>query len=399
MKATTILNRLLTDVTPTMHKIRRQSLQAMLTSLMSGASLTVTSLGRHINSQTSEKHQIKRSTRLCSNPHLQAEMAAIYSHVALRLIGEQQRPVILVDWSDLDPRKQHFLLRAAVALEGRSLTLMEEIHPLSRKEKPAVHQHFMQRLKAILPDTCQPIIVTDAGFRVPWFKLIKSLGWDYVGRVRNRTFCKNTTDNDWHAAKDLYVGATAKAKALGSYQLCRRNSIVCQLHVYKSPHKRRRDLTAKGDTSRRSANSRANANREKEPWLLATSLTGCLTADAKKITQIYATRMQIEESFRDLKSGLSFNDSNTRKRNRLSVLLLLAMLGQFVLYLLGLAVKMAGKQRRYQANSLKIDTILSNQFIGLRAFKDRRLKLKRQNWLAAYLKIQELMAKPLCVVS
>ncbi|MDT8311087.1 MAG: hypothetical protein RQ732_06550 [Methylophaga sp.] len=39
MKATTILNRLLTDVTPTMHKIRRQSLKAMLTSLMSGATI------------------------------------------------------------------------------------------------------------------------------------------------------------------------------------------------------------------------------------------------------------------------------------------------------------------------------------------------------------------------
>uniref|UniRef100_UPI003D29DBF6 IS4 family transposase n=1 Tax=Methylophaga lonarensis TaxID=999151 RepID=UPI003D29DBF6 len=274
MKATTILDRLLTDVTPTMHKVRRQSLKAMVTSLMSGASLSVTSLGRHILSQTTEKHQIKRSTRLCSNPHLQAETTAIYSHVALRLIGEQKRPVILVDWSDLDPRQQHFLLRAAVALEGRSLTLLEEIHPLSHKDKPVVHQRFMQRLKALLPKTCQPVVVTDAGFRVPWFKLVESLGWDYVGRVRNRTFCKNTTDPDWHAVKDLYAGATNKAKALGSYQLCRRNSIACQLHIYKRPHKQRRDLTAKGDTSRQSAISRANANREKEPWLLATSLAG-----------------------------------------------------------------------------------------------------------------------------
>lgn len=398
MKATTILNRLLTDVTPTMHKVRRQSLKAMVTSLMSGASLSVTSLGRHIHSQTIEKHQIKRSTRLCSNPHLQAETAAIYSHVALRLIGQQQHPIILVDWSDLDPRKQHFLLRAAVALEGRSLTLLEEIHPLSRKEKPAVHQRFMQRLKALLPDTCQPVVVTDADFRVPWFKLVESLGWDYVGRVRNRTFCKNTLDLDWHAVKDLYAGATNKAKALGSYQLCRRNAITCQLHVYKSPHKKRRDLTAKGDTSRQSAISRANANREKEPWLLATSLAG-VTDDAKRVTRIYATRMQIEESFRDLKSGLSLNDSNTRKRHRLVILLLLAMLGQFVLYLLGLAVKMAGKQKRYQANSLSKETVLSNQFIGLRAFKDRQLRLKRQDWLAAHLKIQQLMARPLCMMS
>lgn len=109
--------------------------------------------------------------------------------------------------------------------------------------------------------------------------------------------------------------------------------------------------------------------------------------------------MQIEESFRDLKSGLSLNDSNTRKCHRLVILLLLAMLGQFVLYLLGLAVKMAGKQKRYQANSLSKETVLSNQFIGLRAFKDRQLRLKRQDWLAAHLKIQQLMARPLCMMS
>jgi len=41
--------------------------------------------------------------------------------MARRLIGHQITPILLVDWSDLDPRKQHFLLRASVAIEGRSL--------------------------------------------------------------------------------------------------------------------------------------------------------------------------------------------------------------------------------------------------------------------------------------
>jgi len=51
--------------------------------------------------------------------------------------------------------------------------------------------------------------------------------------------------------------------------------------------------------------------------------------------------MQIEESFRDLKTGLNFNASNTRTLAYLSVLLLLAMLAQYVLFLLGLAVKIS----------------------------------------------------------
>ena len=65
--------------------------------------------------------------------------------MAQGLIANQSQPIILVDWSDLDPRKQHFLLRASVAIEGRALMLLEEIHPLSRKEKPAVHRLFMSK--------------------------------------------------------------------------------------------------------------------------------------------------------------------------------------------------------------------------------------------------------------
>ena len=397
MKVTTILNTLLADVTPTMHKKRRQSVNAMVTSLMSGASLSVTSLGRHITSQTTEKHQIKRSTRLCSNPHLHSEITAIYSRVALRLIGRQTQPIILVDWYDLDPRKQHFLLRAAVAIDGRSLTLLEQIYPVTHKEKPVVHKQFMTRLKSLLPSRCRPIIVSDAGFRVPWFTLIESLGWDYVGRVRNRTFCKNESDNDWHGVKDLYLMATLKPKALGAYQLCRQTPFDCHMVVFKQKNRGRKDLTATGKRARCNSHSRSNAHREKEPWLLATSLVKSSSNFAKKIVKVYQSRMQIEESFRDLKTGLNFNESNTRKQKRLTVLLLLGMLGQFVLFLLGMAVKLTGKHRRYQANSIKTEPVLSYQFIGLRAFKDTMLRLKRSDWQAARQKIQQLMAEPLNV--
>jgi len=380
-----------------MHSVRRKSLNALLHSLILGADLSVTGLGRNIISKTSEKHQIKRSMRLCSNPHLQSEISTIYSLMAQGLIANQSQPIILVDWSDLDPRKQHFLLRASVAIEGRALTLLEEIHPLSRKEKPAVHRLFMTKLKALLPSSCKPIIVTDAGFRVPWFKMIKSLGWDYVGRVRNRTFCKNETDEEWHSIKDLYDLSSTKERCLGHYQLCRNSSISCQFIIFKSKAKGRHHFTATGDKPRQAKPSRVHAEREKEPWLLATSLALETVELAKKVVKIYHTRMQIEESFRDLKTGLNFNGSNTRTRACLSVLLLLAMLAQYVLYLLGLAVKLSKQHLRYQANSIKTKTVLSYQFIGLRAFKDRYLKLRQHDWQAAKLKIQQLMREPLNV--
>ncbi|WP_134059281.1 transposase [Rheinheimera aquimaris] len=55
---------------------------------------------------------------------------------------------------------------------------------MSKKEKPAENQRFVQRLKDILPAHYNPIIVTDSGFKVPWFKLVQQQSWDFVGRIR-----------------------------------------------------------------------------------------------------------------------------------------------------------------------------------------------------------------------
>jgi hypothetical protein len=107
--------------------------------------------------------------------------------------------------------------------------------------------------------------------------------------------------------------------------------------------------------------------------------------------------MQIEESFRDLKTGLNFNESRTRTREYLSILLLLAMLAQYVLFLLGMVMKLSHRYLRYQANSVKTSPVLSYQFIGLRAFRDRSLRIKSREWHAAYQQIQHLMMQPLNV--
>lgn len=393
MKATAILNDLILEVTPTMHKIRRKSLHASVSSLLHGARLTVTSLGRNICSSTTEKHQIKRSNRLVGNIHLMSEVSEIYKNLCMKIIKNIKRPVVLVDWSDLDTCQKHFLIRASVSVDGRSLTLLEEVHPLNTKEKPSVHERFLERLKAILPKDCVPIIVTDAGFRGPWFKLVKSLGWDFVGRVRNRTFCKTLQENEWYPIKDLYLKSTLKAKNLGTYELCRRNSIECQMIVYRKKIQGRKDLTAKGHRARSNSHSQAHGISQREPWLLATSIAETSRVFATKIVSIYAQRMQIEESFRDVKSGLGLNQSNTKNKGRLEILLMIAHLAQFVLFLIGIAVSKSGKQLRYQASSITKKRVLSFQFVGLRAVKDKQLRLCKKDLITSFHLLTEIMNK------
>jgi len=169
MNVPRFLSRSVARVTPTMHKIRRACFFAAIESAMNGGSLSVTGLGRNICNMALEKHRIKRIDRLCSNAKFHREIKSIYHRLATQAIGQLPRPVIHIDWSDMDDRKAHFLLRASLAAQGRSLTLYEEIHPLKTKEKPHIQSAFMTRLQKLLPEDCRPIIVTDAGFRIPWF--------------------------------------------------------------------------------------------------------------------------------------------------------------------------------------------------------------------------------------
>ena len=387
------LSKYLANITPIMHKTRRLSFFAAIESTLNGGALSVTGIGRNINNNAFEKHRIKRVDRLCSNVHLQQEIPLIYSRMCASLMGQSKQPIIHVDWSDMDNRKQHFLIRASLATQGRSLTLYEEIHTIALKEKPKTHRLFMCKLKEMLPKNCKPIIVIDAGFRIPWFQLVESLGWDFVGRVRNKTYCKKERSTTWFPVKSLYQLGTLRPKDLGQYQQGMKQSFASRMVIVWRKAKGRKDKTATGERARRSKKSRACAEREKEPWLLATSL-GKSHNVSKKVIKIYATRMQIEESFRDLKTGLRMNRCGSRQPSRLAVLLLIALISQYLLFLLGLAVKSAGKHRRYQANSIKDRHVLSNQFIGLRAYKDKQLKLIKKHWEAAIDKLNALIAEP-----
>jgi hypothetical protein len=78
--------------------------------------------------------------------------------------------------SDFSEDRRWQFLRALVALDGRSVTLYEEVHPLSRLAAPGVHARFVTRPAAMLSDACKPIVITDAGFRSPWFKLLDQYG-------------------------------------------------------------------------------------------------------------------------------------------------------------------------------------------------------------------------------
>ena len=380
MQAQRVLHNLIMDTCPDMHKTRRNALEATVQSALIGRRLTVTDLGRSMQSSTSHKHNIKRADRLLSNQHLDRQGMEISRVLGHQIIGSRTRPVILIDWSDMDEYKQHFVLRAAMALEGRCLTLYEEVHTIKTKEKLYTHEQFLGRLEAILPDRCRPILVTDAGFRTTWFKLVKALGWDWVGRVRNRHYMRWISGGRWFDAKQCYQWASSRPKYLGEGVLTIRNKIDCQFVIYKGKLKGRQHKNRFGEPAE-NVYSRKKAVAQREPWLLATSLPAT-SGLAKKAVNIYRQRMQIEEGFRDVKShrfGLGLNYHRTHSAIRLQSLLLIANLALMVIWLLGCATMLRQQHYQFQANSVRHKRVLSVIFIGLQMIHDTRINLSSQD--------------------
>jgi len=385
MQAEQVLHKIITNTCPNMHKMRRHALEANVLAALTGQRLTVTDLGRSIKSNTSHKHGIKRADRLLSNSHLHNEGFDIYRALSHQIIGAQKRPVVLVDWSDMDEYKQHFLVCAAFVVEGRSMTLYEEVHTLESKEKLATHKQFLLQLKKSLPEDCKPIIVTDAGFRTTWFKLIESMNWDWVGRVRNRHHMRWTQGGPWFDAKKCYKKATSQPAYLGEGILTRRHEFRCQFVAYRGKLQGRKHKNRLGDVAKNSK-SRKHAAGQREPWLLATSLNTNSTL-AKKVVDIYSLRMQIEEGFRDVKShrfGLSMTYHRTASVERLQVLLLIATLALMVLWIMGMAVTLLEKHYQFQANSVRDKKVLSIIFIGRQMMTQTRIRLSLNDISAAW---------------
>lgn len=227
-------------------------------------------------------------------------------------------------------------------VRGRTLTIYEEVHPEARKNSPRVEAAFLRRLQTLLPKRVCPIVITDAGFRVPWFRSVEALGWHWIGRVRHRTYVRLAAaagrETPWIPGKTLHPQATHAPRALGVADLTRSNPIPCRLVLMRCRKRGRMQRTRYG-TRACGGHSRKMATRAKEPWLLAVSCSLDMLTPVE-IVRLYARRMQIEQAFRDLKShrfGCAFEDTLTRLPQRLELLLLIHALASLVAWLAGLA--------------------------------------------------------------
>ena len=205
MQTQAIVSRLLRCCVPLMHAARWQALRDVAVSAVGGKALSLTAPALGTTRATSVRHRVKCVDRLLANPHLERECIDAYRALAHEWLSGLPQLLIVVDWSSLSNDLKWHWLRASVVVDGRSITLYEEVHPRKHLAARKVHRQFVRRLAALLPATPRPpIVLTDAGFRTPWFRLIAEQGWYWLGRTRNRDFVRRP-DGEWSPAKQLYA--------------------------------------------------------------------------------------------------------------------------------------------------------------------------------------------------
>jgi hypothetical protein len=336
MHANTILTHVLGPCLTSLHTKRASALLRATTALLYGSTTSLSAIALRLSGNTRLKHRIKSVDRLLGNNGLHLARSALYQSVAQCWLKGLSQLLVVVDWSDLSKDQRWQLLRASVVVDGRSVTLYEEVHPQKLLGNANVHRRFLQRLSEILPAGVRLIVMTDAGFHAPWFKMVVAQGWEFVGRIRGRNRVQWGDDGAWVPARDLYSHARHQPLDLGLGAYARSNPVAVRGVLSKRPIKGRCCLNIYGE-KRRGHGSSKNARSAREPWLLASSL-GLQHLTAGAIVGLYAQRMRIEQSFRDTKNlrvGLGLEVTRSRSKQRLQMLLLLGHLASFVQRLIG----------------------------------------------------------------
>jgi hypothetical protein len=319
-----------------MHAKRVDALLRATAALLRGGVTSLSAIALHLGNGITMKHRLKSVDRLLGNEALHAVRLEVYRCLAQCWLKDVPQFLVVVDWSDLTRDQRWQLLRASVIVEGRSVTLYEEVHPQKLLNNPKVHRCFLQRLAEVVPSGCKMIVMTDAGFHASWFKMVSEQGWEFVGRVRGRVGLQLKEDGPWIAARDLYSDARTQVRDIGLVRYVRNNPLGVRAVLSKRPRKGRHRLNIYG-AKRRGHHSVKNARNAREPWLVVSSL-GLRHLHAEAIVALYSQRMRIEQSFRDIKNlrlGLGLDGARSRSGPRLEMLLLIAHLVSFVQRLIG----------------------------------------------------------------
>ena len=346
MRVGQMIRQLVEGCSAGVHSARLAAVVKVTEGVIRGGRLTPATIGRNLRGTAKPKHGIKCVDRLLGSVQAHDRLF-IFLALSYRLLKGCARPVVLVDWTHAGDAQN--ALVAAVPIGGRALPIYLEVHPESKLGNAAVESRFLRALKTILPPECRPVVISDAGFKGPFFDQVLELGWDFLGRVRGTAKAVSTSSGQTISKEEFYAKAAIAPTELGAFELFVEQRIPCRLVLV-----RKRRKPGRKPPPPRCKEERELRQSALDPWLLATSLPD--SDDASKVVSLYAKRMQIEETFRDAKNhrfGWSLGDVSLSTPERTSALLVLAALAITVATLVGMTAERHQLHRAYQANTYR----------------------------------------------
>ncbi len=253
-----------------MHLTRLRTLSAVVIGFLEATRLGITAIAGGMRSTTAVRHRIKRVDRFLGNDRFDSTVVmAALAREADALFGEL---VIALDWVEL--RGGFRAIVAAVCTgRGRALPIAwAVVHPRKfRLSQNSCEEGFLRLLSTILPDPDRTTIIADRGFgRAELLPVLKRLGFGYIIRVRGH----------------VEVDSLNYSGLLEDYPLSKGGEADLGWVEYRQDGVARTRVVMKW------------ARTAEEPSYLVTNLR----KGARRVSRIYAGRMQEEESFRDMKS-------------------------------------------------------------------------------------------------
>lgn len=365
MEPIDILHAHLMEECPFIHGRRLQAIMDVACSLQKKQNLSLTAIGKGLSSETSLKHKIKKVDRLEGNKHLYEEISSIYvglSSFLFQYISSQEDVPVVIDLCYLKDDHNIQMLSAEIALKGRSIPLYREVFGSGALSGRA--PSFLHGLMHCIPKNKTVIFIMDAGFGEDWLKTIESLGWFWLIRIRQGKMLQLDSDKEWITVKDFVPQISEKTKSYNQAFIMKDHHRACRLITTRRSPGEKRNL------SKAPRNDKAGSNHYRrlaqEPWILATNLPK-ERFSATKIVTYYSKRMQIEQSFRDIKShqfGLSARYANTKSIYRWGVKMLLAAIVQLMFWIIGVIAHSQNYQRVFQANTVRDKKVFSYFYLG-----------------------------------
>jgi hypothetical protein len=365
MFAEKLLFNALVEGCPFIHENRINSVLDVSMALRDSQNLSLSQIGRALKGPSDIKHKIKKVDRLEGNEKLHMELSDLYvalSNYVFTYLSQDTSLPIIIDVCFMKDDRAIQMLSAEVASKGRTLPLYRKL--FKEGELKEQTQDFLKELSNCVPKDRKVIIIMDAGFHCEWFEIIESLGWFWVCRVRQGKSLKLLGSDSWISVKDFIPMVKEKTTNYGQISLTKEHEYSCRLVTTRRAPKGRVLKDSRGNTNGRGASGRYKSGA-KEPWLLATNLPSEYKSAA--IVTLYSKRMQIEESFRDIKShqfGLCGRYIRTKCIHRWGVKMLLSAIVQITYWVIGVIGHSQGMQRVFQANTVKDKKVFSYFTLG-----------------------------------